>query len=101
MRWQPEKPAADRAPTPSIHIVQMRVYMDDFAAQWAQLAAQMNEAFRHVGEQFSRMAPVIKELAEALDESKPATHGATSPRVPAYRDSRPRWQSPYGPQRAR
>src|SRR4029453_13631754 len=26
----------------------------------------------------------------------PAAHGVVSPRVPTYRDSRPRWQSPYG-----
>jgi hypothetical protein len=54
-----------------------------------------------VAEAFGDGATKAAELSDAFDPPSRATPGAVSPKVPAYRDSRPRWQSPYGPARRR
>lgn len=53
---------------------------------------------------FARIGKVVTDLAEALegtDGTGPATRSTVTPRVPSYQDTRPRWQTPYGPARRR
>lgn len=59
---------------------------------------QLGEGLREVG----RQATATLGLVQAVEEldCQPATKGAAAP-VPVYRDRRPRWQSPYGPQARR
>lgn len=67
---------------------------------WGAIRDAVIEQCRQMGEALLRLKPALEEFAQAFaGPAEAATRAAASPRVPTYRDARPRWQSPYGPAR--
>lgn len=113
MRWTPDPPTGPRRPTDQhinadgfvaltpAQIESIHTYMRETAAAYSAAIMQAWEAYKPAIEHLGKVVVDLTEVLEGIDGTGPATPAAVSPRVPAYQDARPRWQSPYGPAKRR
>lgn len=115
MRWRPPGAEEPAPPTPPRVLFVINGVNEPRPAITAADLEAMGERLREIGRAytemftraweaaapaFARLGETARTLAEYLERAEghgPATRKAASPRVPPYRDNRPRWQSPYGP----
>ncbi|OHV46625.1 hypothetical protein BBK14_01900 [Parafrankia soli] len=115
MRWRPPGAEEPAPPTPPRVLFVINGVNEPRPAITAADLEAMGERLREIGRAYTEMltraweaaAPALARIAQAAGELTenlerargrgPATRKAASPRVPAYRDERPRWQTPYGP----
>lgn len=83
-------------------VPQFEAMAETMAAIGRLVAEQVAPAYRRLVEQMHAALPAVQQVAEAVcavdDCDKPAVG---RPRRPAYRDDRPRHESPYGPRQRR